>query len=153
MPAETLQLLTELYRDAIKAAYSSWSQTDPLYVSVCSALIALSTFLATFLGWGKPESQLPLLIVGGLLILLAVNWTVLITRYRHQILRSLRALYKIHGEIEIKKYFDREQGHFRKESWWDYVIVGVVFVAGVIIIMIALPSHFAFLSAVLGLRH
>jgi hypothetical protein len=120
MPTETPQLnLTELHRDAIKAANSSWSETDKLYVSVCSALIAL----AGFFGWGKPESKLPLLIVGALLIFLAFNWIVLITRYRYQILRSLSAIYDAQANSKIKTYFADERKHFRRESLWDYFIV------------------------------
>jgi hypothetical protein len=89
MPDETFPLsLTEVHRDVLKAANSSWTETDKLYVSVCSALVAL----AAVFGWGKPGSQISLTIVGVLLVLLACNWMLLITRYRAKILNSLKAL-------------------------------------------------------------
>ena len=34
--------LTRIYEEAMKAANASWTETDKLYVSVCSALIALA---------------------------------------------------------------------------------------------------------------
>jgi len=142
MPSETPQLsLTELHQDAIKAANSSWTETDKLYVSVCSALIAL----AAIFGWGKAESKLPLLIVGALLIFLAFNWTLLIRRYRRKILRSLRALYAGQDDPEIKAYFAYERDRFQKDPL-DYLIVGLVFVAAVALIMIVLLTHFGLLN-------
>jgi hypothetical protein len=100
----------EVHRDAIKAANGSWSETDKLYVSVCSALIAL----AAIFGWGKGP-PISLLIVGLLLVFLAVNWALLIKRYRCIILYSLRALSE--GQIgdDIKEYFKHELARFKKD--------------------------------------
>src|SRR4029077_734558 len=47
--------LVKVLRDAIKAANASWTETDKLYVSVCSALLAVAKL------FGRPEggSQAP----------------------------------------------------------------------------------------------
>jgi hypothetical protein len=120
MPNSQLSL-TEVHRDAIKAANSSWSETDKLYVSVCSALVAL----ATIFGWGRPGSEMSMIIVGILLLLLAGNWMRLIRRYREEILDSLKALSKAQDDPEMREYFDNGQNRVRND-WGDYFIAVVV---------------------------
>ena len=118
MPIENPQLtLTQMiHRDAITAANSSWSETDKLYVSVCSALITLATIFG---------SGISITIVCIFLLLLAVNWIRLIGRYRKKILYALTALSGEQGVVETRDYFDKERERFRSD-WGDYVIAVIV---------------------------
>jgi hypothetical protein len=112
MPIENLQLtLTEVHRDAMTAANSSWSETDKLYVSVCSALIALAALFH--------RSEISMIILGVLLVLLAFNWIRLIARYRKKILDSLRALANVQDGAETRDYFYKERKRFER----DWVIM------------------------------
>jgi len=113
--------LTEVHRDAVKDANSSWSETDKLYVSVCSALVAL----AAIYGWDKPWSKVSTIFVGVLLLWLALNWTLLINRYRKKIRRSLETLCRVQDDPEIREHFCAEQKRFRRDRL-DYLIVLIV---------------------------
>ena len=122
MPNETPQLsLTEIHRDAIKTANSSWSETDKLYVSVCTALIALAAIFGT-------GSTTWMIIAAFLLLFLAVNWMILIHRYRGKIRNSLKALSAGQDSREIKQYFDNEYNRVSKDPS-DYLIAIVVLAA------------------------
>src|SRR5215472_8123748 len=123
-PTEVLTL-TEVHRGAITAANSSWSETDKLYVSVCSALIAVAAIFG---------SGISITIVGVLLLLLAANWIRLIGRYRKKILDSLSALSNVQDGPETRDYFDKEQKRF-KGDWGDYVIAVVVLLMALFLIV------------------
>jgi len=123
MPNEHPPLsLTEVHRDAVKDANSSWSETDKLYVSVCSALVGL----AAIYGWDKPWSKVSTTFVGVLLLWLALNWALLINRYRKKICRSLEALSRVQDDPEFREHFCAEQKRFRDDWWLDYLIVLIV---------------------------
>jgi hypothetical protein len=128
MPVENPQWsLIEVHRDAIRAANSSWSETDRLYVPVCSGLIALvATFGST--------------IVGVLLLLLAVNWVRLMRRYRKKILDSLTALSNAQDGSETKNYFYNEKRRF-KSDWGDYVIAVVFILMSLFLIAVGLTHN------------
>ena len=122
MPNETSQLsLTEIHRDAIKAANSSWSETDKLYVCVCAALISL----AGIFGWNKAESTPWMPIAAFLLLVLAVNWMILIHRYRTIIRGSLKALSGGQESPEVKDYFTKEHNKRVRRELSDYLIAVV----------------------------
>jgi hypothetical protein len=120
MSNEPQLTLTEVHRDAMTAANSSWSETDKLYVSVCSALVAL----AAIFSWGRSGSEISMLVVGLLLLLLAGNWWRLIRRYRRKILASLKALSTAQEE-PARGYFAGEQERVDKD-WGDFYIAIVV---------------------------
>ena len=139
MPNETTRLsLTEVYRDAIKAASSSWSETDKLYVSVCAALISLTGIF----GWDKSGSRIWMEIAGPLLIALAINWLILISHYRDQILCSLKELSKGRECSEIRKFFDNEHNRVHGYRKYDYFIPVVVLLTAVSLLIIVYLSRF-----------
>jgi len=122
MPNTQLSL-TEVCQDAVKAANTSWTESDKLYVSVCSALVAL----AAIFGWGRSGSEITMMVIGLLLLLLAANWWRLINRYREKILDALDALSKSQDvRQEAREHFAKEHSRFEKDSWGDHFIAGVV---------------------------
>jgi hypothetical protein len=135
MPNETNRLsLTEAHRDAIKAANSSWSETDKLYVSVCAALISLTAIF----GWDKSGSRIWMGISSFILMCLAINWLILIYHYRDQIRYSLRALSK--GQ-ECPEFFGDE--YKRVNGYWnDYFIAVVVLLMAVSMLVMVILSRF-----------
>jgi hypothetical protein len=110
----------------MKAANASWTETDKLYVSVCSALIALAALFGHFASTVS--------MVGALVFLLSINWAWLIRRYREKILSALDELAQEHGDSRISKYYQAEQRRFEHDRS-DYLIVGVVALASVISIL------------------
>ena len=132
MPGENPQLtLTQVHRDAITAANNSWSETDKLYVSVCSALIALAAIFG---------SGISITIVGVFLLLLAANWIPLIGRYRKKILDALTALSSVQDGAETRDYFDKERKRFRSD-WGDYVIAVIVLLMSLFLIAAGLVHN------------
>jgi hypothetical protein len=130
---EKLQLtLTDVHQEAIKAANSSWGETDRLYVSVCSALLAVA-------GIGSKESgpKIPIIIIGFLSLILAICWIVLICRYRKKILYSLKVLSEVQDGPRIMEYFGEERKRFKKD-WKDYLIAMVIL--GMSLVMIFFSS-------------
>ena len=130
MPNTQLSL-TEVYQDAVKAANSSWTETDKLYVSVCSALVAL----ATIFGWGRSGSEISMVAVGFFLLLLAGNWMRLIERYREKILDALKGLSKSQDDPEVREYFAKEHSRFENDSWGDRFIAAVVVLMSLLMIV------------------
>lgn len=122
--------LAKVHEDAMKAANASWTETDKLYVSVCSALIALAAL------FGKSDSKVGVSVslVGALVFLLSINWAWLIRRYRQKILRALDGLSQENSDSRISKYYQTERANL-KHDMSDYLIVGVVVLASVILIL------------------
>jgi hypothetical protein len=120
--------LAKVHVEAMKAAIASWTETDKLYVSVCSALIALATLFVS------KNSGLSVSLVGALVFLLSINWACLIRRYREQILSALDGLAQEHGDSRISQYYQAQQLTFEDDKM-DYLIVVVVVLASVILIL------------------
>ena len=123
--------LAKVHEEAMKAANASWTETDKLYVSVCSALIAL----ATLFGHSASNPGLAVSLVGALVFLLSINWALLIRRYHEKILCALEGLAQEHGDSRISQYYQAQQRRFEHDRWSDYLIVGVVVLASVISIL------------------
>jgi hypothetical protein len=137
MPNETPGLsLTEVHRDAINAANSSWSETDKLYISVCVAFITLTGIF----GWDKSGSKIWIAFATILLRVLAINWIILISHYRCQILCSLKALSEGNEISDIRTFFANE--HKRVYGYRnDYLVSVVILLIGVVLlVIIILPS-------------
>jgi hypothetical protein len=133
MPNEKPELsLTDVHRDAITAANSSWSQTDTAYVTVCSALIALTAIF----GWDDKKPKIQMAIVGVLLLLLALNWMWLIKTYRREILCSLKVLSEAKSDPGIGVHFNKKRQRFESlcEQCSQYFIAIVVLLASLIMI-------------------
>ena len=121
--------LAKVHEDAMKAANASWTETDKLYVSVCSALVALTALFGHSAGGpGVSVSW-----VGVLVLLLSVNWAILIKRYRRKILFALDGLAQESGDSAIARYYQTERERFKRD-WKDYLIVGIVALASAILI-------------------
>ena len=121
------QALVEVLQDAIKAANASWTETDKLYMSVCSALVAVATlFGRSPSGW---HSSITLL--GGLALLLSITWMLLIRRYRRIVGTALERLAAEHAGSSLGTYFDEEHKYYEKDLR-DYLVAVVVFLMAVI---------------------
>jgi hypothetical protein len=117
------QSLAEVHSDAMTAANNSWTETDKLYVSVCSALIALAAlFGRSAFGLSPPRS---VALVGILALLLSVNWMLLIKRYRRKICTALEGLALKHDVASVRDYYEKERQRFRHD-WNGYVIAIIV---------------------------
>jgi len=123
------QSLGELLQGAIGAANASWTETDKLYVSVCSALVAL----ATIFGRSPGGSSSSIALVGLLVLLLSINWMFLIKRYRRKILSALQGLAVEHNGSPTGTYFDKEYQRFKKDRY-DYLIAIIVLLMSVLMI-------------------
>lgn len=121
--------LAKVHEDAMKAANASWTETDKLYVSICSALIAL----AALFGHSATKPGVSVSLVGALVFLLSINWAWLIRRYRRKILSALDGLAQENGDSRISNYYRAERAKF-KSDMSDYLIVCVVVLASVILI-------------------
>jgi len=101
--------LADVLRETMTAANRSWSETDKLYVSVCSALVALAAI------FGRPTSgsNSSMALVGVLVLLLSINWMFLIKRYWHKILAALERLAIEHKDSDLGNYYDGEKQEFR----------------------------------------
>ncbi len=123
--------LVDAFRDNLRTANSSWSETDKLYVSVCSALIAA----AAIFGDKGAEPPLTVTFIGVLLLILAVNWWRLTDRYRGKIGSALEGLAKKLGDNdETGRHFKQEHERFSADRS-DYRIVGIVGVLAVLVII------------------
>jgi hypothetical protein len=122
--------LAKIHEEAMTAANASWTETDKLYVSVCSALIAL----ATLFGHSASNPGLAVSLLGALVFLLSINWAWLIRRYRKKILSALKGLAQEHGDSRISQYYQAQRRRFKHDRS-DYLIVGVVVFASVILIL------------------
>src|SRR5262249_46547208 len=115
MPNETPRLsLTEVHQEAIKAANNSWTETDKLYVSVCSPIIALVAIFGR--DRDKPDSTTWMAIASLLLIALAINWWILTARYRCKIRISLKELSVGKECSDVKDHFVREYERFSDDK-------------------------------------
>src|SRR5437773_6260553 len=104
--------LAKVHEEAKKAAIASWTETDKVYVSVCSALIALATLFGESASKNDSASKNPGLsvsLVGALVFLLSINWAWLITRYGKKILSALKGLAQEHGDSRISQYYQEQQ--------------------------------------------
>jgi Flp pilus assembly protein TadB len=82
--------LADAHKDALTAANNSWTETDKLYLSVCSAVIAAAALFG--------HTPKAVAFVGILVLLLSINWMLLIKRYRRKIIAALGELAD-HGAI------------------------------------------------------
>lgn len=121
--------LAEVHHDALRAANASWSETDKLYVSVCSALVAL----AAIFGRSASGSSVSMAFVGVLVLLLSTNWMLLIKRYRRKILAALEGLAIEYKGSKVGDYFDGEQRRFAGDRN-DYSIAVVVLLLSLMMI-------------------
>ena len=121
--------LAAIHQDAMKAANASWSETDKLYVSVCSALVALASLFSNST-FGSRSSAV---VVGLLVLLLSANWFWLIRRYRRKIGAALEGLASAHKGSEAEDYYCEEQQRFANDKS-DYLIVLVVFLVSLVMI-------------------
>lgn len=122
--------LVEAYRDKLRTANSSWSDTDKLYVSVCSALVAL----AAIFGGDPSDPPLSVTLIGVLLLLLAYNWWQLVDRYRKKIGAALEGLANELDGTKTGSHFREEQKRFDSDRS-DYRIVAVVFLVSLLMII------------------
>lgn len=128
----TDQSLADAHKDALTAANNSWTETDKLYVSVCSALIALAALFGH--SDSGQHSPRPMAFVGILVLLLSVNWMLLIMRYRGKILAALEGLARKHSVSSVREYYDLERQRFSND-WKDYVIAIIVCALSLILIV------------------
>jgi energy-coupling factor transporter transmembrane protein EcfT len=128
----TDQSLADAHKDALTAANNSWTETDKLYVSVCSALIALAALFGH--SASGQHSPIPMAFVGILVLLLSVNWMLLIMRYRGKILTALEGLARKHSVSSVREYYDSERRRFSND-WNDYVVAIIVCALSLIIIV------------------
>lgn len=119
----------------MKAANTSWSETDKLYVSVCSALVAL----AALFGHSTSESRSSMAVVGVLALLLSINWMWLIRRYRRKILAALEGLAAEHKGSRMGVYFAQERQRFEKDRS-DYLIALLVLLLSLAMIFYSITS-------------
>lgn len=122
--------LSDVLRDTMTAAKNrSWSETDKLYVSVCSALVALAAIFGHPISGSDPSMAL----VGVLVLLLSINWMFLIKRYRQKILAALERLAIEHKDSDLKNYYDGEKQRF-KDGKRDYYIAWIVLLLSLVVI-------------------
>jgi len=125
--------LVEVLQDAIKAANASWTETDKLYISVCSALVAVATlFGRSSAGW-----QFSMTLLGGLVLLLSITWILLIRRYLRIVRTALKRLAAEYAGSSLGTYFNEEHERYEKDRR-DYLVAIVVFLMGVIMIVYSL---------------
>ena len=101
--------LAEVHKETMKAANGSWIETDKLYVSVCSALIALAALFGSSGHIPGPSLSL----VGALVFLLSINWAWHINSYRKEILDALDGLAQAHGDSRISQYYQAQTTKIR----------------------------------------
>jgi hypothetical protein len=126
---EPHQSLAEILQDSIRAANASWTETDKLYMSVCSALVAL----ATIFGRSPGGSISSMTLVAILVLLLSINWMFLIKRYRRIILDALRGLEKEYNGSSVGDYFEKECRYYNDDRR-DYLVTVIVFLMSLIMI-------------------
>jgi Ca2+/Na+ antiporter len=123
------QSLAEILQDAIRAANASWTETDKLYTSVCSALVALATIFDRSPGGSISSMTL----VGILVLLLSINWMFLIKRYRRIVLTALQGLETEYHASPAGAYFEKEHRNYHCDLR-DYLIAIIVFLMSLIMI-------------------
>lgn len=128
--------LVEVLRDAIKAANASWTETDKLYMSVCTALVAV----ATLFGRSSGGWQAPMTLLGVLVLLLSVTWMLLIRRYLRIVETALERLANEYDGSSLGTYFKEEHEHYKKDLR-DYLVAAVVFLMALVMIFYSTCSR------------
>ena len=101
---KTLALLLEqykIYNDSINRLYSSWSQTDSVYLAIISGLFAAISILI-HLGNSLEGLENILRLLGPLILLLSISWYLNIASYMKIRKRKFTILQKLESGLPSK---------------------------------------------------